>query len=428
MQAIIDFSQGKMRADMINACHEAVTCRVPGATLISGTLIRAATKVGTAAIVEALAQGNQLPSGALTVWPLRASLKVYSYRASTRTDTITFCSPLEMAARKVYGSQRLIDALCGGLEIDRAALILNVYSVAEEAWSMNDEEPELSDAMNSTSLVLPDQALPDVIHLVPVRGRPFFPAQVQPVIVDADPWQGTLQSVADSGGQPLAGLVYVDDDSELENPGDYPEIACVARLISAESSGGKIQFVAQGLARARIKQWLNKEPPYRVRVEYPEPPHEQEEQVKAYAMAIIGAIKELLPLNPLYSEELRHYLNRFSPNEPSPLADFAASLTTAPGPELQDVLETIPLLRRMEKVLVLLRKELEVWVRAEIGPIAKPDLIQWAPGLPKTRSGKIMRRILRKIAENDFGALGDTSTLADPSVVDDLIENRMNKA
>ncbi len=74
-----------------------------------------------------------------------------------------------------------------------------------------------------------------------------------------------------------------------------------------------------------------------------------------------------------------------------------------------------------------LRKKLEAWVRHEIGPIAKPDLIQWAPGLPKTRSGKIMRRILRKIAENDFGSLGDTSTLADPAVVDDLIANRMNR-
>uniref|UniRef100_A0A2A3JPW4 Acetyl-coenzyme A synthetase n=1 Tax=Alloyangia mangrovi TaxID=1779329 RepID=A0A2A3JPW4_9RHOB len=74
-----------------------------------------------------------------------------------------------------------------------------------------------------------------------------------------------------------------------------------------------------------------------------------------------------------------------------------------------------------------LKKELRAWVRTEIGPIASPDLIQWAPGLPKTRSGKIMRRILRKIAENDYGALGDTSTLADPSVVDDLIENRANK-
>ena len=74
-----------------------------------------------------------------------------------------------------------------------------------------------------------------------------------------------------------------------------------------------------------------------------------------------------------------------------------------------------------------LRRELVGWVRKEIGPIASPDLIQWAPGLPKTRSGKIMRRILRKIAENDYGALGDTSTLADPGVVEELIENRMNK-
>jgi acetyl-CoA synthetase len=74
-----------------------------------------------------------------------------------------------------------------------------------------------------------------------------------------------------------------------------------------------------------------------------------------------------------------------------------------------------------------LRKELSGWVRKEIGPIASPDLIQFAPGLPKTRSGKIMRRILRKIAENEFGALGDTSTLADPGVVNDLIDNRQNR-
>ncbi len=74
-----------------------------------------------------------------------------------------------------------------------------------------------------------------------------------------------------------------------------------------------------------------------------------------------------------------------------------------------------------------LRDELVKWVRKEIGPIAAPDLLQWAPGLPKTRSGKIMRRILRKIAADDFGELGDTSTLADPSVVEDLIDNRMNQ-
>ena len=71
--------------------------------------------------------------------------------------------------------------------------------------------------------------------------------------------------------------------------------------------------------------------------------------------------------------------------------------------------------------------ELRKWVRKQIGPIATPDLIQWAPGLPKTRSGKIMRRILRKVAENDYSNLGDTSTLADPAVVENLIANRMNK-
>jgi acetyl-CoA synthetase len=74
-----------------------------------------------------------------------------------------------------------------------------------------------------------------------------------------------------------------------------------------------------------------------------------------------------------------------------------------------------------------LKKELRDWVRSEIGPIASPDLIQFAPGLPKTRSGKIMRRILRKIAEDDFSNLGDTSTLADPAVVENLVENRQNR-
>jgi acetyl-CoA synthetase len=74
-----------------------------------------------------------------------------------------------------------------------------------------------------------------------------------------------------------------------------------------------------------------------------------------------------------------------------------------------------------------LKKELVQWVRKEIGPLATPDLIHFTPGLPKTRSGKIMRRILRKIAENDYSNLGDTSTLADPTVVQSLIDNRLNK-
>ncbi|MFP3589183.1 hypothetical protein SCB29_37140, partial [Paraburkholderia sp. SIMBA_055] len=77
-------------------------------------------------------------------------------------------------------------------------------------------------------------------------------------------------------------------------------------------------------------------------------------------MAIINGIKELLPINPLYGEELKHYLNRFSPHQPGPLTDFAASITSAKGAELQDVLATLPVAERMHKVLPLLRKEIDV--------------------------------------------------------------------
>src|SRR5690606_41106736 len=98
---------------------------------------------------------------------------------------------------------------------------------------------------------------------------------------------------------------------------------------------GKRQFVAQGLTRVRIRGWLKRHrPPFLVEVDYPTVPQDPREEVKAYGMALINAIRELLPLNLLYSEELKNYLNRFSANDPSPLTDFAAALTTAPGNEL----------------------------------------------------------------------------------------------
>ena len=132
-----------------------------------------------------------------------------------------------------------------------------------------------------------------------------------------------------------------------------------------------MQFVAQGLTRVRIRGWLRRKPPYLVEVDYPRSAQDPRDEVKAYGMALINAIKELLPLNPLYSEELKNYLNRFSPNDPSPLTDFAAALTTAPGAELQEVLDCVPVLKRMEKVLPLLHKEVEVArlqkeIRAEV--------------------------------------------------------------
>jgi ATP-dependent Lon protease len=209
-----------------------------------------------------------------------------------------------------------------------------------------------------------DEVLPDTLYLIPVPQRPFFPGQVQPVAINPEEWAGTLKSVAESG-QGLVGLSYVDPqqfDGDQPLPRDFPEIGCVVRLhrppMMSESPG---QFIAQGLRRFRILRWLSDKAPYRVQVEYPRSQGDRDgDDVKAYAMAVLQAVKELLPLNPLYSEELKQYISNFNLNQPSQLADFSAALTTARGGQLQEILDTLPLQSRMQKVLELLRKEREV--------------------------------------------------------------------
>ena len=138
-------------------------------------------------------------------------------------------------------------------------------------------------------------------------------------------------------------------------------IGCVARVHRLLQSEDKIQFIAQGLRRFKIVDWVRTTPPYVVRVEYPEETLDGEEaQLRAYGISLINIIKELMTLNPLYNEELKQYLNHFNPNEPSALTDFAAAITSTEAEQLQDILATLPLLARMEKVLLLLNKELEV--------------------------------------------------------------------
>ncbi|OEC33495.1 ATP-dependent Lon protease [Pseudomonas cuatrocienegasensis] len=220
-----------------------------------------------------------------------------------------------------------------------------------------------STASPGHSLALPGQQLPDKLYVIPIHNRPFFPAQVLPVIVNEEPWAQTLELVAKTDHRCLA-LFFVDEpvtDPRHFDTASLPEHGTVVRIHHITRDDGKIQFVAQGLNRVRVRGWLkHHRPPYLAEVEYPQNSLDTRDEVKAYGMALINVIKELLPLNPLYNEELKNYLNRFSPNQPSPLTDFAAALTTATGPVLQEVLDTVPILKRMEKVLPLLRKEVEV--------------------------------------------------------------------
>ncbi|WP_111656520.1 endopeptidase La [Isoalcanivorax indicus] len=212
------------------------------------------------------------------------------------------------------------------------------------------------------ALMLPDQARPQRIYLLPVTQRPFMPGLVQPVLFSQEHWQSTVERVSKTPHHAL-GLIYTGSEaSDHLDPDALPEFGCLVRVHNAANEDDTLQLVVQGISRFRITGWLSRKPPFLVEVEYPEPDARDadEDAIKAYALAIINTIKELLPLNPLYNEGLKAYLQNFSPREPSPLTDFAAALTTASGDELQAVLDTVPLLKRMEKVLVLLKKEVEV--------------------------------------------------------------------
>lgn len=250
---------------------------------------------------------------------------------------------------------------------------------------VDDSPPENeSDTLTGTvsgpnELALATDVLPSNLPIVPISGRPMFPVQTVPMLLDEDPWMQTLMQMRDAG-QALVGLVMLRDSENagsnarvagVDPDGDPPirvpaietfhQVGTVAVVHQASAKDGKIQIIAEGRQRFRIRRWLSGEPPLMAQVDYVDVPVEpQEPEIKAYAMAIIGVIKQLIPLNPLYNEELKLFLDRFNPHQPAFLADFAANLTTAPGNELQDVLETFDVRPRMQKVLALLHKELEV--------------------------------------------------------------------
>lgn len=210
-----------------------------------------------------------------------------------------------------------------------------------------------------TQLVLPGDVLPPTLHLLPLSERPFFPGQVMPILVSEEQWLETVKQIGETPHR-MVGLVLLKGNTREARPENFYPIGTVVRMHNPGRQHGQIQFMAEGIERFRIHEWVTQEAPLVVQVEYPPTLKEDTNTLKAYGVAIINTIKELLPLNPLYAEELKVFLSRFSPNEPSPFADFAANLTTASKEELQDVLETVPVLPRMEKVLVLIKKELQV--------------------------------------------------------------------
>ncbi len=201
---------------------------------------------------------------------------------------------------------------------------------------------------------------PDILYLIPVTGRPHLPGQIQPLVVDKKRWEETLMK-ASKNNRSLIGLAYLEEvKGKTVYEKDLPKVGCVVRVEKIAVIQESIQFIAHGLERFRIKRFISDKPPFVVEVAYFDKIKENENELKAYAIAIINAIKQLLALSPLYSEQVRQFLSMFGPDRPEPLTDFAAGITMASGNDLQEILELPLLMDRMKKAMMMLQKEIEI--------------------------------------------------------------------
>ncbi|MBO1927824.1 endopeptidase La [Thiomicrorhabdus sp. 6S2-11] len=281
------------------------------------------------------------------------------------------------------------------------------------------EKADASSQNDSTvfgELAHEDQNLPQEIYLLPVKERPFFPGQQLPVLLARETWEETFNAIKENKCQYI-GLVYVDHEEHHKTPvDDFSRIGTLIRVRNPKIRDDYIQLVAEGICRLQIDFWVSNQAPYRAVVSYPQDIITCSDDVlKAHGMAIMNAFRELLPLNPLYSEELKYFLNRYSATEPSRLADFAASLTTAENDKLQQVLETFDLERRLEQVLQLLKHEVEV-TRLQVNIRERVE-----ESLTDHQRDFFLRQQLKEI-QKELGIVKDDQTLDR-----DRFEERMEK-
>ena len=221
--------------------------------------------------------------------------------------------------------------------------------------------PTPNPAEVSTEIARPEDILPGALNLIPLDQKPFFPGQVLPLVLSARKWGGTFKQ-ANRSGHGVVGVVFtggVGPDKVKHT--DFSAMGTVCKIHQNEQHDARLHVVLAGMQRFRIDRWASKVRPFRAWVSYfPELSPRETTEIKAYTTAIVNIIKELLPLNPMYGEELKMFHNYFGTGEPSRLADFGASMTTADAAEMQEILETVELLPRMGKTLMLLQKEVEI--------------------------------------------------------------------
>jgi len=217
------------------------------------------------------------------------------------------------------------------------------------------------------SLVRAGDLLPETLLIVPAFNRPLFPRTMGPIVIAGDELKreviGTLQS-----SSPYMGLIMVRSgpDEASEGPAlasDFHEVGVAIRVVQAAPPmpEGPLQMVVQVLQRFNVVKFVSEAPVFRARVEYwKETDLEISEELKAYSLSVVDSIKELVQLNPLYKEGLSLLVDQIDVHNPGALADFAASMTTASGEELQEILAMRSVRKRIEQVLILLKREIEI--------------------------------------------------------------------
>lgn len=227
--------------------------------------------------------------------------------------------------------------------------------------------PDEREQPEERSLILPDEELPETIAIIPVHDRPMFPKMVGPVVLD-DPKLASLVLKFLQEERPLYFGVLLrktkgDRRRTPTSAEDFYTMGTAARVmqVSPPEEGRPLQVVARATTRFAVKKMVKRDKLFFAEVEYCETTGDPDsEESKAYAGAIIDCIRELVSLNPLFKEGLSLLIERINLSDPATLADFASSMTTTGGRELQKILETLDLRTRLEAVLVLLRNELEI--------------------------------------------------------------------
>ena len=219
----------------------------------------------------------------------------------------------------------------------------------------------LMEQVQHSGLVVAREVLPPLLSILPLSNRPLFPGLIVPLVYEGDEMIKVFRRIAEAKEE-YVGLILVRDEEAPFTTKNLYEVGVAAKVVKAvELPGHGLHIVVECMERFRVREFTTAPPHIRARVQYhTETSYSDNVELKAYTVAIINTIKEMLKHNPLHEEELRLFLSRFGLDEPNHLADFAASMTTAGRTELQDVRETYPIFDRMKKVMSLLNRELNV--------------------------------------------------------------------